>query len=110
MQPPHDWISPDTPRAAPSPAPDDRELPEILAAIRRHEARRSNTSDAAWRVPEAEVGAFLGPRAAARLLAGVLPDGRNLLAEVQPVLSLFLGRRAAGRLATRLVESSFVRS
>ena len=57
-----------------------------------------------------EIEPYLGVNATDSILANVSSDGRNFLAEVQPVLSLFLGRRAGGRLATRIIEASAVRS
>lgn len=93
------------------PAGQPTELPEILAAIRRHEALRSRAADpdSGRRRAAAEVGACLGTHATATIFQSVSADCRNLLSEVQPVLSLFLGRRAAGRLATRIVEAAVVR-
>jgi len=87
------------------------QLPEILAVIRCHEVRRSATDDPERfkRRAAAEMVTYLGPKATARILQRVSADGRNLLTEIQPVLGLFLGRRAAGRLASRIVEASVVR-
>jgi len=86
------------------------EWPQILAEIRR-QAQSAGILDpeAAKRRAAAEIVAYLGPQASAKILAGVSSDCRNLLAELQPVLSLFLGRQAAGRLASRVVEVSIVR-
>ena len=93
-------------------APIPNELPEILAAIRNRAALRDGASQRLVFKNRAaqEIAACLGPRAAACVLQGVTADCRNLLTEVQPVLCLFLGKRAAGRLTTRVIDGSIVRS
>jgi hypothetical protein len=87
------------------------ELPEILAAIRRHEVLRSSLKDsgATRRWAAAEMAAFLGSDAVDTVFQNVSPDCGNLLPQLHPVLSLFLGRRAAGLLESRLVASVLVR-
>lgn len=105
-----DCLQPASP-GVPAAARPAHELPEILAAIRRHELLRSRAMDpdSSKRRAAEEVGACLGPKAAATLFQSISADCRNLLSEVQPVLNLFLGRRAASRLASRIIESSVVR-
>lgn len=79
----------------------------VLDGIRRHQAKRAGHADPAFarQRAAAEIDACLGPLASAKILAGVSTDCRNLLAELQPVLSLFIGRQAAERLASRVVEA-----
>jgi len=96
--------------------PDDRrratpELPEIMAAIRRHEAQRSSLEDpaAAKRRAASEMVSYLGSEAVDKVFQNVAPDCGNLLTQLHPILSLFLGRRAAGRLASRVVDAAVVR-
>lgn len=98
-------------RDAASPNQLTNELPEILAAIRCQEARRSGTGalQASKGRAAKQISPYLGPKATAGVLQGVSADCRNLLSELQPILSLFLGRRAAGRLSTRAVEASIMR-
>jgi hypothetical protein len=52
---------------------------------------------------------YLGDRATDRLVSGAAPDGHDLLSSVEPVLAIFLGRRAAGRLVTRVFNRALVR-
>jgi hypothetical protein len=55
-----------------------------------------------------ELALYVGEEGANRLLRPVQEDGRDLLAEVAPLLSMFLGRRAAGILVSRMVEKTIV--
>jgi hypothetical protein len=52
---------------------------------------------------------YLGTRATDTLSSGGPEDGRRLLADVEPVLALFLGRRAAGELVSHVLDRAFVR-
>jgi hypothetical protein len=52
---------------------------------------------------------YLGKRAADTLLRPVREDGRDLLSNVAPLLTMFLGRRAARPLVSYLVEAAIVR-
>ena len=86
-------------------------LPEISAAMRRREAERLQSVKPSLGLDRAarEIGKCLGAQAAATLMAGVSCEG-DRLARVQPVLALFLGRRAAGRLSSRIAETAPVGS
>ena len=90
---------------------DAGDLPEILAAIRLHEVRTAalETQERAKSRAASEIGTYLGTEATAKILQRVSLDCRNLLSELQPTLSLFLGRRAAGRLTSRVAEELIVR-
>jgi len=52
---------------------------------------------------------YLGARATEGLVAAAAPDGHDLLSSVEPVLAIFLGKRAAGRLVTRVFDRTLVR-
>ncbi|MFN7998261.1 MAG: hypothetical protein U0Q18_31865 [Bryobacteraceae bacterium] len=87
-------------------------LPEIMAAIRRHETLQTDASSrrVSRRRAEELVSPYLGPNATSMVFEAVAPDCQNLLSETEPVLELFLGRRAASRVASRIVEASTVRA
>ena len=53
---------------------------------------------------------YVGRRAADSLLKSVREDGRDLLSNVAPLLTMFLGRRAAGQLVSHVVETTIVRT
>jgi len=57
----------------------------------------------------ASLGPLLGAKAADRMLQPVDEDGRNLFTHLSPVLSLFLGQRAASELVSHIVEAKIVR-
>lgn len=105
MKPPVASSQPDRP------APAAPELPEILAAIRAHEVRRSslNDPDAPKRRAAAEIVGYLGSEATTKVFETVSPDCGNLLTQLHPLLSLFLGRRAAGRLESHVIDAAVVR-
>jgi hypothetical protein len=52
---------------------------------------------------------YVGDRAAERLAHGEAPDGGRLLADVEPVLALFLGRRAAAQLVSHVLDRALVK-
>ena len=52
---------------------------------------------------------YLGKAAANAMLQSVRADGRNLLSNVAPILTMFLGRRAAGNLVSYVVDTAIVR-
>jgi hypothetical protein len=90
---------------------DAGDLPEILAAIRLHKLRIAGleTAERTKSRAASEAGAYLGAEATAKILQRVSRNCRNLLSELQPTLSLFLGRRAADRLSSRITKGSIVR-
>lgn len=93
------------------PAPAAPELPEILAVIRRHEVRRSSLKDpdAPKRRAAAAIVDYLGSEATNKVFETVSPDCKNVITELHPLLSLFLGRRAAGRLESHVIDVALVR-
>jgi hypothetical protein len=67
-----------------------------------------NTEALKRRVADA-IEPYLGKRASDALLKRVREDGRDLLSNVAPLLTMFLGRRAAGNLVSYVVETAIVR-
>ena len=85
-----------------------RPVEQVLSGIRRWAADRNTEPDAVKIRVAAEIGRYLGPRAAGRILENV-PD-RNLLSSIEPVLADFLGRRAAQHLVEHVVDRAIVRT
>jgi hypothetical protein len=75
----------------------------------RGESRPERNSEALKRRVAGSIEPYLGKAAAAALLQPVHEDGRNLLSNVAPVLTTFLGRRAAGNLVSCVVDTAIVR-
>ena len=88
------------------------ELNSLLVKLRGWESSASrlirNGEELKSRVAGA-IEPYLGKGAADTLLAPVRTDGRNLLSGVAPILTMFLGRRAAGPLVSHIVETAIVR-
>jgi anti-sigma factor ChrR (cupin superfamily) len=84
-------------------------LAGVLESIRGLEARSSAEGEAVKRSVGREIRPYLGGRAAIRILQDVSPGGRDLLPAVEPALALFLGRKAASLLVSRIVATSIVR-
>jgi hypothetical protein len=86
-------------------------LEATLAGIRRwHKRRAQEDPDAAvikGRVAQ-EIKGYLGPAATDRILQPVTEQSK-LFPAVEPVLTIFLGCRAAGRLINHIIESAIVR-
>jgi hypothetical protein len=82
-------------------------LASTLAAIQRWQ-RDSDCAMVKVRVA-AELGPYLGSKAARNVLEDVSAEGRNLLSAVEPALALFVGVKAAERLVTHIVDVSIVR-
>lgn len=57
---------------------------------------------------ESTLAPYLGKSAAKSLLQTVRHDGRDVLTQVAPLLTIFLGRRAAGNLVSHVVENAIV--
>src|SRR5262249_44906184 len=91
--------------------PDGLEKDDILRAIRRWSERRQqeDPGDAIvkGRVAD-EIGGYLGPSATRRILEQVTERG-TLFPAIEPVLSVFLGSRAAACLIQRVFDSAIVR-
>ena len=86
-------------------APDSSTL---LATIRDWEISSMQAGDALKRRIAIELAPYVGQAGADTLLRPVQDDGRNLLSKVAPMLTVFLGRRAAGNLVSRVVEKTIV--
>jgi hypothetical protein len=72
-----------------------------LPPAKRHEELKHRVAGA--------IEPYLGKGATHALLAPVTADGRDLLSQVAPLLTMFLGRRAAGPLVSHVVETAIVR-
>jgi len=85
--------------------------PDLLSSILAR-ARADDTAARSRGVRQSVIDGvrpYLGARATDRL-TGAPAAGHNLLATLEPVLALFLGRRAAGRLVTHVVDNGIVRA
>ncbi len=93
--------------------PDPGLLERMQAAIDRWEESAGDGGRSAEAVKTrvaAELGPFLGGKATARMLEPISDAGENLLCDIEPVLALFLGCRAAGCLVDHVVDSSLIRA
>jgi hypothetical protein len=89
-----------------TPAPDDL-LAGVLARARSWESAEQ-PDVTTGRIADC-VRPYLGLRATDKLVSAASPDGSDLLSGIEPVLEVFLGRRAAGRLVTSVMDRAFVR-
>ncbi|SRR5260370_42305458 len=97
--------------AAVPPAPAD-EVNSLMVKLRgweRSESGPPRNLEALKRRVAGAIEPYLGKRAADTLLQPVRDDGRDLLSNVAPLLTMFLGRRAAGHLVSYVVETAIVR-
>jgi hypothetical protein len=88
------------------------ELNDLLVRLRGWESGESRlvrSGEALKRRVAGAIEPYLGKGAADKLLASVRDDGRDLLSSVAPLLTMFLGRRAAGPLVSHIVETAIVR-
>ena len=88
------------------------ELNSLLVRLRGWESGASplvrNGEELKRRVAGA-IEPYLGKGAAAHTTCAGPHDGRDLLSGVAPLLTMFLGRRAAGPLVSHIVETAIVR-
>lgn len=88
------------------------DVDRLLGRLRRWEIGASQperNSQAMKRRVAGAIEPYLGKRAADTLLHPVREDGRNLLSNLAPLLTMFLGRRAAGNLVSYVVDITIVR-
>jgi hypothetical protein len=86
-------------------------LEATLAGIRRWTERRQQDDPDARVVKgriAAEIAGYLGPDATGQILQPVTESAR-LFPAIEPVLSIFLGCRAAKRLIQRVIDTAIVR-
>lgn len=92
------------------PEPGVEHLSRILVGI--HEWRTKNLSpgrrEEVVRRVAAILAPYLGPAGAEAVVRPALGNSEALLATVEPVLVLFLGRQAASRLVTEIVDSAIL--
>lgn len=96
-----------------------REVPEgglparMQAAMEQWEnsaEERGRTGEQVRRRVATEIGPFLGAQATDAILQTVSDRADNLLTNLEPVLGLFLGARAASRLVGHVVDAALVRA
>lgn len=90
----------------------DSRLASLLAGIQGWEAASASTGRSDGGVKRRVAGKvekYLGTAATSKILQPVSDDGGNLLSTIEPVLALFLGRKAASRLVSHVVEAAIVR-
>jgi hypothetical protein len=89
------------------------ELDSLMVRLRGWQSAGSRFGSSGEKLKQQVAGSiapYLGKGATHTLLAPVRDDGRDLFSKVGPLLTMFLGRRAAGPLVTYVVESTIVRS
>jgi hypothetical protein len=95
----------------PAATPDDvNSLMVKLRGWECGESRPARTGEALKQRVAGAIEPYLGKRAVDTLLQPVREDGRDLLSNVAPLLTMFLGRRAAGNLVSYVVETAIVRT
>jgi hypothetical protein len=85
---------------------------DVLAGIQSWESAAAQSGpfhEGIKRRVSAKVKRYLGPGATDKLLQSVSGDGGDLLSTVEPVLALFLGRKAASSLVSHVVDAAIVR-
>lgn len=95
--------------APPIPAGD---VVRLLSSLKKWESGESlpeRNNEALKRRVAGSVESYLGKAAARALLQSVHEDGRNLLSNMAPILTMFLGRRAAGNLVSCVVDAAIMR-
>ena len=70
---------------------------------------RTHDSAAVRQAVAEGVRPYVGDRAADQLAQGGGGDGSTLLAEIEPVLALFLGQQAAAKLVGHVMDRALVR-
>jgi hypothetical protein len=93
-------------------APPADEVSSLLVRFRgweRGESAPARNGEALKRPVAGATEPYLGKRAADTLLQPVREDGRDLLSNVEPLLTAFLGRRASRNLVSHVVETAIVR-
>jgi hypothetical protein len=86
------------------------ELNSLLVRLRgweNSESRLPRNGEALKRRVAGAIEPYLGKNAADKLLTPVRDDGRDLLSNIAPILTMFLGRR--GHLVSYVVETAIVR-
>jgi anti-sigma factor RsiW len=86
----------------------DPALLEVMLAAAA-EWDRTHDQAAVRRAVADGVRPYVGDRAADRLTQGSEGDAAKLLTELEPVLGLFLGRQAAARLVSHILDRALVR-
>ncbi len=88
------------------------ELPpveELLARLAEKQMAWTGASGPALkRKVASELAPYVGPEAAERILQLVADNGENLLSTVDSALRLFLGKAAASRLTSRIVDRAIL--
>jgi|SRR5581483_3819213 len=85
----------------------------LLAKMRSAVEQWENTAPPAHEVKQRvamEIGPFLGRKATSSILQPVAENGENLLSGIEPVLALFLGGKAAGRLVSHVVDAAVIQA
>ena len=97
--------------AQPVIGPEPPPVSELLARISKHQnilAQEGGPSGLKRRVVS-ELTPYVGPAAATQMLRAVPDTGENLLPSLYAVLRLFIGKPAASRLVSRIVEHAIMR-
>src|SRR5690242_9751145 len=90
-----------------------KEVDSLMVKLRNWQSAESRLGRSGEKLKQQVAGSiapYLGKGATHTLLAPVRDDGQDLFSNVAPLLTIFLGRRAAGPLVTSVVERTIVRS
>ena len=90
-------------------APPLSEFLTKLSQLQRELQREGSTADLTSRVAS-ELIPYLGAAAAHRILQRVTPGGENLLPTIDSALRLFLGKAAADRVVSHIVDRAIMRT
>jgi anti-sigma factor RsiW len=105
-------IQAEPPARAAQPDPDGAGLSSLLTHLRSWESSlpAPEMRGVIIRLRAAkELGVYLGGSAAQHVLQPVSDDAGNLIPSIQPLLGLFLGRKAAAHLSSHIVDLAVVR-
>ena len=94
--------------AAPEPPP----VSELLARVSEHQAALAEEGGGPAGLKRrvvSELSPYVGPTAAKQILQTVPETGENLLPTLDSTLRLFLGKQAASRLVSRIVDRAIMR-
>jgi hypothetical protein len=102
-----DALAPDRPEVAGNQSSSPELLTQLLSLIRKQAGSESERRLVVLKLGiRSRVGPFLGPQATERVLQSASGDGGKLLSTLEPMLAMFIGRRAARLLIDQVVSAA----